>query len=160
MQSLHDGLKHMDIRTTDDANDERHHPMITTHPGNGKEVLFFNQAYCRDLEGTDLEPARGQLPSSAACTTTPPITSSLSGTGGATATCDLEQRGDAAPRAERLRRSRPRASPHPGQGGVPSRSDAVPPGSHSQGAVGAYFAVMSVIRTLDSSLDHVCIDPH
>ncbi len=59
MQALHDGLKHMDIRTTEDANDVRAHPMITTHPGNGKAVLFFNQAYCRDLEGADIEPARG-----------------------------------------------------------------------------------------------------
>lgn len=55
MQPLHDGLKHMDIRTTDQANDERTHPIITTHPGNGKEVLFFNQAYCRGLDGADLD---------------------------------------------------------------------------------------------------------
>ena len=58
MQAMHDGLKHMDIRTTEDANDVRAHPIITTHPGNKKEVLFFNQAYCRDIEGGDVEPAR------------------------------------------------------------------------------------------------------
>ena len=34
MQPMHDGLKHMDIRTTEDANDVRTHPIITTHPGN------------------------------------------------------------------------------------------------------------------------------
>jgi taurine dioxygenase len=54
MQPLHDGLKHMDIRTTDDANDVRTHPIITTHPGNNKQVLFFNLAYVRDLEHTDV----------------------------------------------------------------------------------------------------------
>ncbi|MEY2398759.1 MAG: taurine dioxygenase, partial [Actinomycetota bacterium] len=57
MQALHDGLKHMDIRTTEDANDETAHAIITTHPGNGHEVLFFNQAYCRDIAGTDVEPS-------------------------------------------------------------------------------------------------------
>ena len=51
MQPIHSGLKHMNIRTTEDANDERQHPIITTHPGNKKEVLFFNQAYVRDLAG-------------------------------------------------------------------------------------------------------------
>jgi taurine dioxygenase len=55
MQALHDGLKHMDIQTTEDANDVRTHPIITTHPGNKKQVLFFNQAYVRDLAGTDVE---------------------------------------------------------------------------------------------------------
>ena len=56
MQTIHDGLKHMSITTTESANDETRHPIITTHPGNKKEVLFFNQAYVRDLEGTDLAP--------------------------------------------------------------------------------------------------------
>ncbi len=55
MQSIHDGLKHMDIRTTEDANNTRAHPLITTHPGNGKETLFFNQAYVRDIEGAALD---------------------------------------------------------------------------------------------------------
>jgi taurine dioxygenase len=56
MQSLHDGLKHMDIRTTEEANDVRTHPIITTHPGNKQQVLFFNLAYCRDLQDVDVEP--------------------------------------------------------------------------------------------------------
>ncbi|MEY2417343.1 MAG: taurine dioxygenase [Actinomycetota bacterium] len=56
MQPLHDGLKHMDIQTTDDANEAHSHPIITTHPGNNKQVLFFNLAYCRDLENTDVAP--------------------------------------------------------------------------------------------------------
>lgn len=56
MQAIHDGLKHMEITTTEDANDLHAHPLITRHPGNGKETLFFNQAYVRDLEGVDVEP--------------------------------------------------------------------------------------------------------
>lgn len=54
MQFIHDGLKHMDIRTTESANDETRHPLVTTHPGNGKQVLFFNQAYVRDIDGTTI----------------------------------------------------------------------------------------------------------
>jgi taurine dioxygenase len=59
LQPLHDGLKSMDIRTDESANEERTHPLVCTHPTSGKRVLFFNQTYVRDLEGTDLdEPAR------------------------------------------------------------------------------------------------------
>jgi taurine dioxygenase len=57
MQAMHDGLKHMDIQTTETANEERSHPIITTHPGNKREVLFFNQAYCRDIDGIDIDEA-------------------------------------------------------------------------------------------------------
>lgn len=56
MQVIHDGLKHMEITTTESANDETRHPIITTHPSSKKEVLFFNQAYCRDIEGTSVAP--------------------------------------------------------------------------------------------------------
>jgi taurine dioxygenase len=56
MQVIHDGLKHMEITTTEDANDLHTHPLITTHPGNGKEALFFNQAYVRDLANVDVAP--------------------------------------------------------------------------------------------------------
>jgi taurine dioxygenase len=55
MQQLHDGLKHMDIRTAENANDRRTHPIITTHPGNKQQVLFFNMAYVRDLEGVEVD---------------------------------------------------------------------------------------------------------
>jgi taurine dioxygenase len=58
MQAMHDGLRHMTIQTTEDANQTRNHPMIVTHPTSGREVLFFNQAYCRDLDGADVEPDR------------------------------------------------------------------------------------------------------
>jgi taurine dioxygenase len=58
MQSLHDGLKSMNIQTTEDANAARTHPIITTHPGNKQQVLFFNAAYCRDLADVDVPPER------------------------------------------------------------------------------------------------------
>jgi taurine dioxygenase len=45
----------MDIQTTESANDTRTHPIIVTHPTSGREVLFFNQAYVRDIDGTDLD---------------------------------------------------------------------------------------------------------
>jgi taurine dioxygenase len=41
----------MEIRTTESANEQTRHPLVTTHPGNGKPVLFFNLAYCRAVEG-------------------------------------------------------------------------------------------------------------
>lgn len=56
MQAMHDGLKSMDIKTTDDANERRTHPIITTHPGNKKQVLFFNLAYVRGLADVDVAP--------------------------------------------------------------------------------------------------------
>ena len=56
MQAMHDGLRHMTIQTTEDANNTRNHPVIVTHPTSGREVLFFNQAYCRDLDGAGVEP--------------------------------------------------------------------------------------------------------
>src|SRR5687767_11273321 len=49
LQPLHDGLRRMDIRTDESANDARCHPLVCTHPTSGKAVLFFNQAYVRDL---------------------------------------------------------------------------------------------------------------
>jgi taurine dioxygenase len=55
LQALHDGLRHMDIRTDESANAERTHPLLCTHPTSGRQVLFFNQAYVRDLTGTDLD---------------------------------------------------------------------------------------------------------
>jgi taurine dioxygenase len=51
LQALHDGLGHMDIRTDESANATRTHPLVCTHPTSGNRVLFFNQAYVRDLEG-------------------------------------------------------------------------------------------------------------
>jgi taurine dioxygenase len=57
LQALHDGLRHMDIQTDESANEERRHPLVCTHPTSGRRVLFFNQAYVRDLVGVDLEDA-------------------------------------------------------------------------------------------------------
>lgn len=55
LQALHDGLGRMDIRTDESANDTRCHPLLCTHPTSGKRVLFFNQAYVRDLAGIDVD---------------------------------------------------------------------------------------------------------
>jgi taurine dioxygenase len=55
MQALHDGLGHMDIRTDETANEQRCHPLVCTHPTSDRPVLFFNQAYVRDLDGVDPE---------------------------------------------------------------------------------------------------------
>ncbi len=57
LQALHDGLRSMDIRTDESANEARTHPLVCTHPTSGKRVLFFNQTYVRDLDGVDLEGA-------------------------------------------------------------------------------------------------------
>ncbi len=59
LQALHDGLRSMDIRTDEAANDTRCHPLVCTHPTSGRPVLFFNQAYVRDLAGIDAEPLGG-----------------------------------------------------------------------------------------------------
>jgi taurine dioxygenase len=61
LQALHDGLQHMDIRTDESANEARTHPLVCTHPTSGKQVLFFNQAYVRDLEGVDPDATRTVL---------------------------------------------------------------------------------------------------
>lgn len=55
MQPLHSGMRGMSIVCDDSANDERVHPLVTVHPETGKEVLFFNRAYVRDLVGVDVE---------------------------------------------------------------------------------------------------------
>ena len=53
LQALHDGLGRMDIRTDESANAARGHPLVCTHPTSGRRVLFFNQAYVRDLAGIE-----------------------------------------------------------------------------------------------------------
>jgi taurine dioxygenase len=57
LQALHDGLRHMDIRTDESANEVREHPLVCTQPTSGKQVLFFNQTYVRDLAGVELDDA-------------------------------------------------------------------------------------------------------
>lgn len=51
MQPLHSGMRGMSIVCDDSADDERRHPLVTTHPETGRTVLFFNRAYVRDLDG-------------------------------------------------------------------------------------------------------------
>jgi len=51
MQPLHSGMRGMSIICDDSAEDEQRHPLVTRHPETGKEVLFFNRAYVRDIDG-------------------------------------------------------------------------------------------------------------
>jgi taurine dioxygenase len=53
MQPLHSGLSAMTIACDESAEDAQRHPLVTTHPETGRDVVFFNRAYVRDLEGTD-----------------------------------------------------------------------------------------------------------
>lgn len=53
MQALHSGLSSMSIVCDDSANDQQLHPLVTTHPETGRDVLFFNRGYVRDLQGLD-----------------------------------------------------------------------------------------------------------
>lgn len=55
MQPLHSGLSGMNIVCDDVANDAESHPLVVTHPETGRQVLFFNRAYVRDLLGVDAE---------------------------------------------------------------------------------------------------------
>lgn len=57
MQPLHSGMRGMSIVCDDSANDERVHPLVVVHPETGKEVLFYNRAYVRDIVGMDSEEA-------------------------------------------------------------------------------------------------------
>lgn len=49
MQALHTGMSGMQIVCDESANDHRVHPLVPVHPETGKEVLFFNRAYVRDI---------------------------------------------------------------------------------------------------------------
>ncbi len=53
MQSLHSGLSSMTIICDDTADDWQRHPLVCVHPETGKNILFYNRAYVRDLEGLD-----------------------------------------------------------------------------------------------------------
>lgn len=50
MQALHTGMSGMQIVCDDSANEHEIHPLVPVHPETGKEVLFFNRAYVRDIE--------------------------------------------------------------------------------------------------------------
>lgn len=51
MQAVHSTLTAMNIVCDESANDTEIHPLITTHPETGKQVLYYNRAYVRDLTG-------------------------------------------------------------------------------------------------------------
>ena len=57
MQPLHSGMRGMTIVCDDSADDARRHPLVTRHPETGLEVLFYNRAYVRDLDGMANEDA-------------------------------------------------------------------------------------------------------
>lgn len=61
MQAIHSGLSSMTIVCDESANDTRVHPLVTTHPETGKQVLFFNRGYVRDLVGFDDPDAKARL---------------------------------------------------------------------------------------------------
>jgi taurine dioxygenase len=51
MAPLHAGLRHMAIHCDDEANEVHAHPLVTAHPSTGQPVLWFNNAYVRELRG-------------------------------------------------------------------------------------------------------------
>lgn len=55
MQPLHSGLSAMSIVCDDTANDTELHPLVVRHPETGKDVLFFNRAYVRDLVSVEAD---------------------------------------------------------------------------------------------------------
>jgi taurine dioxygenase len=57
MQPLHSGMRGMNIVCDDSANDERVHPLVVVHPETGKDVLFFNRAYVRDIVDMEVREA-------------------------------------------------------------------------------------------------------
>ena len=61
MQPLHSGLSGMNIVCDDTANDSELHPLVITHPETGRQLLFFNRAYVRDLLGVDADRVQPML---------------------------------------------------------------------------------------------------
>lgn len=55
MQPLHSGLSGMNIVCDDTADDTELHPLVVTHPESGRQSIFFNRAYVRDLVGVEPE---------------------------------------------------------------------------------------------------------
>lgn len=61
MQALHTGMSGMQIVCDESANDHRVHPLVPVHPETGKEVLFFNRAYVRDIENMPNDEAQSLM---------------------------------------------------------------------------------------------------
>jgi len=57
-QARHSQLSGMDIRTSNSAKKRTRHPLLCTHPENGRRNLFFNRLYVRGLEGPELSGPR------------------------------------------------------------------------------------------------------
>jgi len=45
----------MNIVCDDSANDVQLHPLVTRHPETGREALFYNRAYVRDISGVSTD---------------------------------------------------------------------------------------------------------
>lgn len=61
MQALHTGMSGMQIVCDESANDHRVHPLVPVHPETGKELLFFNRAYVRDIENMPHDEAQSLM---------------------------------------------------------------------------------------------------
>ena len=61
MQALHTGMSGMQIICDESANDHRVHPLVPVHPETGREVLFFNRAYVRDIENMPNDEAQSLM---------------------------------------------------------------------------------------------------
>lgn len=61
MQALHTGMSGMQIVCDESANDHRVHPLVPVHPETGKELLFFNRAYVRDIENMPNDEAQSLM---------------------------------------------------------------------------------------------------
>ena len=61
MQALHTGMSGMQIVCDESANDHRVHPLVPVHPETGKEVLFFNRAYVREIENMPHDEAQSLM---------------------------------------------------------------------------------------------------
>ena len=61
MQALHTGMSGMQIVCDESANDHRVHPLVPVHPETGREVLFFNRAYVRDIENMPNDEAQSLM---------------------------------------------------------------------------------------------------
>jgi taurine dioxygenase len=51
-------MRNMVITCDDTALDTQAHPLVCRHPETDKQVLFFNRAYVRDIEGLTDDEAR------------------------------------------------------------------------------------------------------
>lgn len=61
MQALHTGMSGMQIVCDESANEFEIHPLVPVHPETGKEVLYFNRAYVREIENMPADEAQSLM---------------------------------------------------------------------------------------------------